>query len=487
MKKLISILLLISMCVGMISCANSDEGNAENTSPVDTGDGEKNIVDRLGHLDYGEEEFNVLCWGSGAGQAFGSNYYCNDLYVEETSDGISQAIYRRQVYVEELLKVKITPTYMTNATTAFQTGVQSGDDSYDMAMLIIRDGGVDAFDLSLQNLLYNLKDLEYVDLNGEYWDKQAVEAFTVNNKCFIGVGDITLADELLAGAMLYNKKMAEDFKIGDIYALVHEGGWTIDKLIEMMTNVGADLNNDSIYDANDRFGYLGEERTLDQMWFASGETMTHKKPDGSMYVDLIGDRSMEVIDKVWSLMNENANFGYWTRIESSASTANYELFTADRVLFQGTTMRPITQLRSKDVEYGIIPYPKYDEDQEQYYTYQNPGACISAVVPVTAPNKEMSGAVMEALAHYGKQELYPAIYEVLFQYKVAQDFESQRMIDLIYGCRVWDLAFAADCGNIYTFLSQNVLITGNISSSYAKLKIRVDKDFKDLIKIYNSN
>ena len=58
MKKLISILLLISMCVGMISCANSDEGNAENTSPVDTGDGEKNIVDRLGHLDYGEEECN---------------------------------------------------------------------------------------------------------------------------------------------------------------------------------------------------------------------------------------------------------------------------------------------------------------------------------------------------------------------------------------------------------------------------------------------
>ena len=487
MKKLISILLLLSMLIGMVSCANFDEENTENAAQVNTDEKELTIVDRLGHLDYGEEAFNVLCWGSGAGQTFGSNYHCNDLYVEETSDSISQAIYRRQVYVEELLNVKLTPTYLTNATTAFQTGVQSGDDSYDMAMLIIRDGGVDAFDLSLQNLLFNLKDLEYVDLNEAYWDKQAVEAFTVNNKCFIGVGDITLADELLAGAMLYNKKMAAEFQIGDVYSMVNEGDWTIDKLIEMMTNVGSDLNNDSIYDKNDRFGYLGEERTLDQMWFASGETMTHKNPDGSMYVDLIGERSVAVIDKVWSLMNENANFGYWTKIESSANTANYELFTANKVLFQGTTMRPITQLRGKDVEYGIIPYPKYDEDQEKYYTYQNPGACISAVVPVTASDTEMSGAVMEALAYYGKQELYPAIYEVLLQYKVAQDLESQQMLDLIYSNRVWDLAFAADCGNIYTFLSQNVLITGNISSSYAKLKIRVDKDFKDLIKIYNSN
>lgn len=487
MKKLISILLLLSMLIGMTSCATNDDENTESAAQVNTDEEVATIVDRLGHLDYGGEEFNVLCWGSGAGQDFGSNYHCNDLYVEKIGDSISQAIYRRQVYVEELLNVKLTPTYLINATTAFQTGVQSGDDSYDMAMLVIRDGGVDAFDLSLQNLLFNLKDLEYVDLTREYWDKQAVDAFTVNNKCFIGVGDITLADELLAGAMLYNKKMAEEFQIGDIYTLVHEGGWTIEKLIEMMKNVGADLNNDGLYDANDRFGYLGEERTLDQMWFASGETMTHKNPDGSLYVDVLGDRSIEVIDTVWSLMNENANFGYWTKIESSASIANYELFTSDRVLFQGTTMRPITQLRSKNVEYGIIPYPKYDDNQEQYYTYQNPGACISAVVPVTAPNKEMTGAVMEALAYYGKQELYPTIYEVLFKYKVAQDLESQKMIDLIYSCRVWDLAFAADCGNIYTFLSQNVLITGNISSSYKKTKLRVDKDFENLIKIYNSN
>ena len=49
----------------------------------------------------------------------------------------------------------------------------------------------------------------------------------------MGIGDITLADELLVGTMLYNKKMASEFQIGDLYSLVREGNWTIDELIEI--------------------------------------------------------------------------------------------------------------------------------------------------------------------------------------------------------------------------------------------------------------
>ena len=91
---------------------------------------------------------------------------------------------------------------------------------------------------------------------------------------------------------------------------------------------------------------------------------------------------------------------------------------------------------------------------------------------------------METLCYYGKQILYPAIYEILLQSKVAQDAQSCDMLDLIYSNRVWDWAFATDCGGLYYFLSTVVGYHGKLVSAYESIKPQVDSDFQKVMAFY---
>jgi hypothetical protein len=85
---------------------------------------------------------------------------------------------------------------------------------------------------------------------------------------------------------------------------------------------------------------------------------------------------------------------------------------------------------SEDTEYGILPYPKYDENQEEYRTAD--GNCtVYAAVPKNASDPEFSGEMLDALGAAGKSIVYPAYYITTLKGKTAQDPESVAMLDKI--------------------------------------------------------
>lgn len=60
--------------------------------------------------------------------------------------------------------------------------------------------------------------------------------------------------------MYFNKTIAEKYQIPDIYALIREGKWTLDKLAEFAMPVTSDLNGDNIMDENDLWGFINDKR-----------------------------------------------------------------------------------------------------------------------------------------------------------------------------------------------------------------------------------
>ena len=59
-------------------------------------------------------------------------------------------------------------------------------------------------------------------------------------------------------AYFFNKKIYEDYSFEyDLYKLVKDGKWTWDKLISMTKQVSVDVNNDSVYNEDDLYGYYG--------------------------------------------------------------------------------------------------------------------------------------------------------------------------------------------------------------------------------------
>ena len=106
-------------------------------------------------------------------------------------------------------------------------------------------------------------------------------------------------------------------------------------------------------------------------------------------------------------------------------------------------MNRVTLLRTMETDFGILPPPKFDENQANYYAAVD-AWCMSAVsVPITVEDKEKTGLILETLAYESRYTLLPAYYYINLKTKFARDEESREMIDIILTNRLYDL------GDIY--------------------------------------
>ena len=106
-----------------------------------------------------------------------------------------------------------------------------------------------------------------------------------------------------------------------------------------------------------------------------------------------------------------------------------------------------TGMREAEFEFGILPYPKFTEDQDGYHSRVE-GGCKIAVIPVTNKNPENAGALLEAMACYGFNEIIPNYYEIALKRKNSRDEQSAEMLDLIFSTRSYDLGDTWWCNEL---------------------------------------
>jgi hypothetical protein len=88
-------------------------------------------------------------------------------------------------------------------------------------------------------------------------------------------------------------------------------------------------------------------------------------------------------------------------------------------------------------DYGILPYPKFDENQQKYMTGAMDNYSVLGV-PVTAQDLDMISIITEAMNAESYKSLFPVYYEQALQNKFARDTESIEMIDLLMSGRNFD-------------------------------------------------
>ena len=80
-----------------------------------------------------------------------------------------------------------------------------------------------------------------------------MDSTSVMGSRFFLTGDLNLQSLNSIGVIYFNKKLAEDNGVGDLYGMVRSGEWTLDKFSECCRGVTADLDGDGL-DADDRYG-----------------------------------------------------------------------------------------------------------------------------------------------------------------------------------------------------------------------------------------
>jgi len=106
----------------------------------------------------------------------------------------------------------------------------------------------------------------------------------------------------------------------------------------------------------------------------------------------------------------------------------------------------INGMREAEFEFGILPYPMFDENQQEYNNLISTGLVSSVSVPITSRDTEKTGATLEAMAWLSTTTLTPAYYDNALKTRYVRDEESGDMLDIIFATRVYDLGFISDWG-----------------------------------------
>ena len=132
-------------------------------------------------------------------------------------------------------------------------------------------------------------------------------------------------------------------------------------------------------------------------------------------------------------------------------------FKSDRAIAVQTYIG--TNLRDMESDFTYMPFPKYDEQQEDYRTMVNGwGTLFCGIAANTDP--EFAGFMTEALTRYSYENVRPVMYDIVLKQKVARDENCTDMIDYVYDSIYFDLGTAI-ASAVLKISSAGLYITAN--------------------------
>ncbi len=392
-----------------------------------------------------------------------ANWKWNDYEADESSsEVVDVAIYERSEKIKEKYGVELTTDDIVASQSTMGSGkgfqklyneVMAGYTNYDAAMI----GTYDVATLAYNGLLTDLNRIPYINLENDYWDQKANIDLSMKGKMYYTTGEISLSDNRSVYTLFFSKNMVNEYGLDNPYDLVKGGIWTIEKFAEMSKSVGNDKNSDSVFDKNDVFGFLTPRDTHLAILSASGEKIGSINDEGLLTLTLYNERTANLYDRYLDILNHSSTYNYQDISGSASSDERIGMFNNSQALFYSHTMFYTDELRQMENNFGILPYPKYDENQDEYYNLVSPWHSQFVCVPVLNEGLERIGIVLEELAYLGEELLTPAYYDKTLQGKYARDAESSEMLDIIFDSLLFDVGayynvagLKDEIGKIYT-------------------------------------
>lgn len=449
MKKMLSLLLAGVMLLTLASCAIESDDPVITTAPPATGTvGEEETkdpdfaCDLPGNLDFGDTEINILYVDVDARN--------DELVSERLGLGtISDAVYERNVAVEQHLKVKLCPVDINGdgeAQTKIQTLVKAGDRSIDIFNL----AGWAAMPLVLSGHYLDLSRMEHVDTSKHYWsqDFNNIATYGEENMQFLATSPAAISLFRMAFLTIFNNELFAERGLTSLYEVVEKGEWTMDYQYKLAANEYVDADGDGQIGEGDFYGFVtGNYISLDGYCAAADIHISYRDEDGvRVYNGEILEDMISLVEKVSALYNAPGSYVFdGGDKDNGLSFHIIEKFAEEESLMATAQFlsleRRINMLA--DITYGIVPMPKLTVQQENYRTYvqdQVTAFGVSAAIG-DEERREVLGAVMEALAYYSNEIVRPAYYDTSMSLRFMQDPQSQEMLDMMFEVLAFDYSF----------------------------------------------
>ena len=481
-----SILAILAMMLLIAASCDQNEASIDNdvrpvteteTPVVETEEYDEEPIGRwtridpnLPERDFDGYEFNILSWYVGIWGGIGGNDG-TDIWVEElTGEALNDAVWHRNNTIEEQYNIRINKIRMDiNAiNNAIRNTVAAGDNAYDVVYQRLADYS----SLITGGLLVNLHSIPYLNFDQPWWDSRSISNLSIAGRAFVAASDIITTDKNTVSCVLFNKQFAQDFAFDDLYDVVRRGEWTIDYMTGISRGLAMNLDGSGVLGVNCFIPIVGEDLTTMILFAGAGSSFASHDAEGIPYSSFFSERNLLVMDTILDMMYDSELYMNW----------NMDAFENNRAIFLIRHLREVINLRAFETDFGVLPVPKFDASQENHYSMINIHHAGLLSVPLTAPDLERTGILLEALSAESRFTVMPAYYDLALVGRFLRDDESEEMLDIIFDTRVYDLGDLFGFGGFpYQILRIYRTRGRDIASMYERAQNVIQRDIERLV------
>ncbi len=472
MKKTLSLVLLLCICLtALIACA-APEGQDNTTTPSVTtpaggttpsGDGTTEIPPVT--ADLGGATIKTLAWETSLLEFEYDEDNVDQVGINEAfrtrNENITQNLSCELEFINQKGHYEYQQEYLQRAQS-----FANGDEgefidiyaAYSMSTAL----------LSTKGLCKNLLPLQKeggLNFKNPWWPQTMVDQAMFDNRLYVCTGDISANLLWMMEPMYFNKDMLVDLghDINYLYDLTDNGEWTIDKFYEMCASTYDDTDADGVKSAGDTYGFaINTNIFFDTFYVSADFRMVSRNAEGK-YV-LADGWGGEVEDKFADRLSEFtlSKDYYFDAAANTVFTSGRALFTVNRSTFAKSARE------TAECDYGIIPMPKLNTAQANYSTNLGFGYGLYAISS-SSTQPENAALALEAMASESYDLVTPALFYDALQLRYSPEVKDALTFDILKS----NICF--DAGRIYTTPLNNYsysVFRGTINSASSHYSIK---------------
>lgn len=368
---------------------------------------------------------------------------------ETTGEPVNDAFVERELRTEEFLNISITEINDSDSMNILKNAVKAGTNDFDYGNVTL----MNCYAVAMEGNVFDLNTLTAdagVDFSNVWWDQNARDSLTINGKLYFMTSDADTTRFDSIRSLYFNKDMIEMYGLESPYDLVDNNKWTIDKFTELCTAVVLDKDGDGEMTEHDQYGWVSyDEIMFDLLLCGMGAKYITKDNDTGRLVDgTTGEAFVDMYNKVINLMftEQDAVFDvratkHVSHTSSLGDRAQESLFVSGGALFYSECMAWTRVLREMEADFGVLPPPKYTEEQDRYYSIiLNP---FMQMIPVTSEDPTRTLHVLDVFSAASHDTVVDAYVNVTLSGKVVRDENSLRMLRLVFDELYYNIHFSS--------------------------------------------
>ncbi|MBQ9085969.1 MAG: carbohydrate ABC transporter substrate-binding protein [Clostridia bacterium] len=484
MKRFFCLILVLLMLLPAVISCKKEETSQGNDSDVaatkfaETDDG--NLLNTIPDANYGEKEY-VITLQAEHEYEFQADEMTGDLANDTLYTWLNLINNRYGVQVKR--NVPDGDFFTAQSTETMSGSVNSAIYAHNAFQLYIP---------VTAKLYKNWNDMgSMIDLTAERWDQKINQESTYNGILYGLSGDLSVSKMMYAMATFYNVALLDEIGYSPeyLYDLVDDGEWTLDLFEQIVKDLYVDNDKNRAKSIGDTFGYLSRSGNSLDMWFAQFNiSITSRDTANTISPTLNTEQNVDVIKRLCDFYYNNKGVAY---IEGHVQhkTTEAEEFPNGNVAMVTSRFSRATSFAEMGVDaFGILPGPKWNEEQTEYYTGLHDQYAIYGVSKsILDADIDFIAHITDALCAESSQTVYPQYYDVLLKQRYSKDPDTARMVDLVMKNVSFDTAF--QFGNFldsYPYMVRNMVAknNSNLASEYAAIEKSLPGKLKQVYDLY---